>query len=279
MQYIQLLLCSFTTIDEHSTSSLTREVGQVTLGSSLSLQLRPQSSPLHQVLSSPRAAVIPPRTPTRTTHISPACGPLFSSVPPLLSSDTHHLSPATPPFSPVYPHLSPTALQFSPVGPRSSPVVQLGNFQEVQSLPETTEQGAIHTTPRPLALYGMKLVGDNIDWTIHPRFVRIDQQTQSAHYFNCYAVLDRIDLSSLSDVLPRMQPNMKEVISKVFPNAHEESVMHDDFAVLLARMLCSHMTYFRETFADVIDWHIQHRYSAEMSTKSEVVCGCYCHNF
>ena len=63
-------------------------------------------------------------------------------------------------------------------------------------------------------------------------------------------------------------------MSKVFPSAHEESLIHDEFAILLARMLCSHMTYFKETFADVIDWHIQHRYSAEMSTKSEVVSGC-----
>ena len=121
----------------------------------------------------------------------------------------------------------------------------------------------------------MKLVGDNIDWTIHPRFVRIDQQTQSVHYFNCYALKDRIDLSSLSDVppTPMTRPNISEVISKLFPSTHEESVMHDDFAILLARMLCSHMTYFKGTFADVIDWHISHRYSAEMSTKSDVV-GC-----
>ena len=86
---------------------------------------------------------------------------------------------------------------------------------------------------------------------------------------------DRVDLSSLSDVPPGSQPSMSEVISKVFPSAHEESVMHD-FAVLLARMLCTHMSYFKETFADVIDWHISHRYSAEMSTKSDVVsCNYY----
>ena len=64
---------------------------------------------------------------------------------------------------------------------------------------------------------------------------------------------------------------MEEIINKVFPNAHEESVIHDDFAILLAQILCSHMTYFKDTFADVIDWHISHRYSAEMSTKSDVV--------
>lgn len=98
--------------------------------------------------------------------------------------------------------------------------------------------------PRPLPLYGVKLVGNNIDWMIHPHFVQIDQQTQSIHYFNCYAVKGRIDLSSLSDALPRIQPSMSEVMCKVLPSAHEESVMHDDFAILLARMLCTHVTYF-----------------------------------
>ena len=43
------------------------------------------------------------------------------------------------------------------------------------------------------------------------------------------------------------------------------------------------MKFFEDTFADVIDWHIQHRYSAEMSKKSEVVsnvitCGDKRHN-
>lgn len=200
---------------------------------------------------------VPPGTPTRAALVSTGTpGPLFSRQ---LSS---HDSPVAPPFSPVAPQLSPAAPQFSPVV--QSGLVQSSNFQQAQAI------------PKPLPLFGMKLVGDNIDWTVHPRFVRIDQQTQSIHCFNCYAVKDRVDLSSLSDVPPDSQPSMSEVISKVFPSAHEESVMHDDFAVLLARMLCTHMSYFKETFADVIDWHISHRYSPEMSTKSDVVsCNYY----
>ena len=122
-------------------------------------------------------------------------------------------------------------------------------------------------------------MGDNIDWTIHPRFVRIDQQTQSIHYFNCYTIKDRVDLSSLSDVPPSSQPSMSEVISKVFPNAHEESVMHADFAVLLARMLCTHLSYFKETLQmSLIGIYHTYRYSAEMSTKSNVVSYCNYYN-
>ena len=46
--------------------------------------------------------------------------------------------------------------------------------------------------------YGFKLVGDNLDKTIKPRDMRVDNSSQSLHYFNIYSVLDRIDFRSLS---------------------------------------------------------------------------------
>ena len=49
-----------------------------------------------------------------------------------------------------------------------------------------------------LMLY--KQVGDNIDNEVHPRQTRSDYQTRSLHYFHTYAVRDRTDISSCSDV-------------------------------------------------------------------------------
>ena len=49
---------------------------------------------------------------------------------------------------------------------------------------------------------GFKLVGDNIDKTIRPRHKTIDMKSQSLHYFNAYAVLDRVNLSLFSDIPP-----------------------------------------------------------------------------
>ena len=172
---------------------------------------------------------------------------------------------------------SPVAPQFSPIGAKLSPAVPRSESHEDEIQSETSQQRLIHSIPRPL--YGFKLVGDNIDWMVHPRFVRFDQQTQSIHCFHSYALKDRIDLSGRSDVPPKSHPSMSEVMSKVFPSAHEESLIHDEFAILLSRMLCSHMTYFKETFADVIDRHIKHSYSSEMSTRSEAVSSCIMHNF
>ena len=121
----------------------------------------------------------------------------------------------------------------------------------------------------------MKICGDNIDWSIHPRYIRSNQQTQSVHYFHSYAIKDRVDISTLSDVPPQNLPSTSEVLSKVISSAHEESIIHDNFAVLLGRMLCSNLKIFKETFADILDWHIPHKYSKEKSKKSEVVSSYY----
>ena len=43
--------------------------------------------------------------------------------------------------------------------------------------------------------YGFKIVGDNIDKNVNPRYMRCDRQTRSLHFFNSCAILDRIDLS------------------------------------------------------------------------------------
>ena len=44
------------------------------------------------------------------------------------------------------------------------------------------------TTPT----YSYKLVGDNLDKNIKPRYMRYNRQKKSLHFFNVYAVQDRI---------------------------------------------------------------------------------------
>ena len=55
---------------------------------------------------------------------------------------------------------------------------------------------------KPPAWSGYVIEGDNVDKNIHQSFQRVDCKTQSLHYFNAYAVLDRIDFSGLSDEVP-----------------------------------------------------------------------------
>lgn len=168
-------------------------------------------------------------------------------------------------------HFSPThGPHFSPISLTSGHDDEQDSHQSQSTTKETQEMVALRP---PRQLFGVKLCGDNADWNVTPSFIRTDCQTQSVHYFHSYAVRDRIDLSSLSDIQLTNQPTTSEVVSKLLPTIHEESLIHDNFAVLLARMLCSNMKYFQWTFAGCIDWHITHRHSAEMSTKSEVVSG------
>lgn len=50
---------------------------------------------------------------------------------------------------------------------------------------------------------GFKIVGDNIDKTVHASFQRSNDLTQrSLHHFHAFAVRDRIDFSDLSDSQP-----------------------------------------------------------------------------
>ena len=105
----------------------------------------------------------------------------------------------------------------------------------------------------------------------------MDKQTQSLHYFHSYAVKDRVDSSKLSDNHPSLVhvvPSTEDVVSKVLPTKKDDEIIRDYFTVLVARILCTEITYFKSSYADVVDWHIEHKFSDEMSHKSEVVSLC-----
>ena len=61
----------------------------------------------------------------------------------------------------------------------------------------------------PQFLLTYRIVGDNIDKTIKPRHMTSEHQTQSLHYFNAYAVRDRIDLPSFSSNPPTVRLEKK----------------------------------------------------------------------
>ena len=82
---------------------------------------------------------------------------------------------------------------------------------------------------------------------------------------------DRVDCSNLSDVPPTNTPTPNAVLSQVLPSEEEDAIIHDNFAILVARILCTHMTFFKSSYADVVDWHIKHKFFNEMTQMSEVV--------
>ena len=114
---------------------------------------------------------------------------------------------------------------------------------------------------------GFKVVGDNIDKNIRPRYQRIDAGIRSLHYFNSYAVLDRIDLSHFSDVIESVP-----IFSLDFflPSNNDVEAVLSNMTVLASRLLVQHMPAF-SAFTDAAMPHIKHQFWKELATKSTVV--------
>ena len=120
---------------------------------------------------------------------------------------------------------SPTSLQWSPISlPASTPEVSSPGHPFQQSTPQGAKDVSTqepspslqlqlqatpaqfqssyshqHTTHHPSSWKGFKVIGDNLDKTVRPRRQRFDERTKSLHYFNSMAILDRVDMSKLSD--------------------------------------------------------------------------------
>ena len=117
--------------------------------------------------------------------------------------------------------------------------------------------------------YGFKIVGDNVDSKIKPRYMRSDRQSSDLHYFHLYATRDRLDLSGASEEPPSINPD--PVLSELLPSEDDRETMLSNFGVLVARQLVLHMPFFKEHFSDAIVEHIPHQHEKEMKKVSEVV--------
>ena len=121
----------------------------------------------------------------------------------------------------------------------------------------------------PQGAFSYIIVGDNIDKTVKPRYMTVDHQRQSLHYFHAYAALDRVDFQHLSNSAPIAQvsslPN-----SSFLPNLEDCVALRSNYAVLLARELVRSVPFFKQ-FAEYVPAHIIHQHSNEMSRRSVVV--------
>lgn len=129
------------------------------------------------------------------------------------------------------------------------------------------------SAPRKL---GHVIIGDNVDGKKKARFVRKGiHHDETYHYFHFYGVQNRIDLSSFPDVHPHtcmVSPQMR--IQALLPSKEDDAVLRNEFVTLVSRILTDNLSYFQHTFDGSVQWHIEHRYYAEMSKKSDVVCIC-----
>lgn len=71
----------------------------------------------------------------------------------------------------------------------------------------------------------MKLVGDNIDDNVKPRYMRSDNQTKSLHYFHVYAVADRVNAKQMSNLMSMIDPKMVDLYV-LLPSIDDGKVLH-----------------------------------------------------
>ena len=79
-------------------------------------------------------------------------------------------------------------------------------------------------------------VGDNIDKNVNPRFQRCENRGQSLHYFHGYALRDRVDISTLSDVAPPQKTDLSTFLT----SKEDISSLNDELTVLISRYVKSY---------------------------------------
>ena len=113
-----------------------------------------------------------------------------------------------------------------------------------------------------------KFVGDNVDKQIRVRDVRSNHQATMHHMYSIIAVRNRVDTAQLS--CTGNTADITEVLPKDFlPSAADASAMKSNIVILVARILVTNIPSL-SFLAGVVPMHIQHRYSKEMATKSDI---------
>jgi L1 cell adhesion molecule like protein len=102
---------------------------------------------------------------------------------------------------------------------------------QINSLCASTSQNEIIEVDKPKerSWFGFKIVTDNVDKNYRRTYQQIDYQTISKHY--SYAVLDRVDVSHLSD-----EPRSSAIdVSILLPSDDDNSNLRNIFTILISR--------------------------------------------
>ena len=114
----------------------------------------------------------------------------------------------------------------------------------------------------------LKFWGDNLDKQQHVRDLRSDNQGEMLHMFSMIVGRSRTPAPELPFTGQIAQ--LKDALPALFkPSVADVAVVKDNLVILVARTLTEYIPSLA-AFSKVVPKHILHRYSAEMSKKSEV---------
>ena len=147
-------------------------------------------------------------------------------------------------------------------------------FVHIAQSPEVLNEHQVDSEIRIQTGLGFKICGDNIDKMVNSRYMRLDRQNRSLHYFHSFAVQNRANFSGLEDACSSSIPHAEEIAKSIIPSLADDQKLKKNIAILISRVLVKHLKYFRLAFDDLIQWHIRHPFYKEMSAKSTVVSLC-----
>ena len=114
-----------------------------------------------------------------------------------------------------------------------------------------------------------RLVGDNIDIMVQIRIQTKQHENRSIHWTQQYGILNRVNEPSLNRSRP--QQSLQEIqMIDLLPGKDVQHNLKTRWAALVARVVCKYLGKFTHLNRALI-YHIQHKYSKEMTNKSETV--------
>jgi hypothetical protein len=116
---------------------------------------------------------------------------------------------------------------------------------------------------------GFLIAFDNIDFHMKRRSMTMTSQNRDIHWVNHVMIENRVSGNHLSSEEPKA--DIHDIPNIVFlPSVVDERQQRLNYVVLVSRILSDYFDAFAE-FKDVCVKHIPHKYSKEMSEKSDKV--------
>lgn len=114
-----------------------------------------------------------------------------------------------------------------------------------------------------------RIVGDNWDLEVKARCQTKTENNKSLHFFNSYAVEDRISLKGLNKIRPQKSIDALEM-QEILPTSEVQEAIISDLAYIIPRVIVQHLPAYK-AFSKAVLYHIPHPYSKEMLQRSKVV--------
>lgn len=121
------------------------------------------------------------------------------------------------------------------------PVMRMINFWIVDNVTDKDNDAMDLSNVQDVPSWdGFRVISDNLDKNVRPRFTRLDRKTQSLHFFHVYA---SVNLSTVSDD-PNLFLNTSVENLPVESMLPMQSSLLSNFSVLVSRVLTRKLQYY-----------------------------------